>query len=85
VSSPIEAEPAAPRPGELRERLARIGIATEVHVDGKLAVLVLRRGAPEPHLDAAGREAIVAAARECGFTHVALELVEVPAPTDEQR
>jgi hypothetical protein len=84
VSSPAEGEPAAPRPRELRDRLARLGFATDVHVDGKLAILVVRRGAPEPRLDAPRREAIVAEARACGFTHVALELPDAES-TDAER
>jgi hypothetical protein len=66
VSSPVE------RRAALASALAALGVLADVDGDGPLAVL--RPRDVTPALDAATRAAVVAAARQCGFTHVALEL-----------
>lgn len=68
---------------ELASALGRIGLGGRVEARGKLAVLVLRD--PSAARDPDVREAAVAAAREHGFTNLALELDEhdrAPLPGD---
>ena len=78
VSSPPERD-LRTRPNELRARLARHGVRVSVDTDGTLAVLRPTARDTIPTLDAALRAAIVTLARECGFTHVALELPDASA------
>jgi hypothetical protein len=75
VSSPTE-RAAWSRADLLRARLAEHGLSVDVDADGALAVLRVRDGAPVLDVDA--RRAIVRVARECGFTHVALEVSAPP-------
>ena len=61
----------------LRQALAARAIDCEVEARERLAVLLLR--SPVPNLGAREeREALVALALQAGFTHIALELTEVP-------
>ncbi len=81
MSSPAEAPGAgrggAPADGAaLRARLRAEGHDVEVESDGTLALLVPRGG--DVAALAAARAAVVAAARACGFTHVAVELPDSP-------
>jgi hypothetical protein len=59
----------------LREALSSRGLVFDVEARDKLAVLIARDPAAAQRLtDAEERQAIVALAREHGFTHVALEI-----------
>lgn len=70
---------AAPPPGDmaLAEQLRTLGLACTVEARGRLALL---RGADAARLtDPDLRRRVDSAASECGFTHVALELVDTGA------
>jgi hypothetical protein len=62
----------------LEAALGRLGIAGRIEARARLAVLV-PSGGLAPLADAATRRRAFALAREHGFTHLALELVDEPA------
>ena len=68
----------------LERALADVGIACEVEVQGKLAVLLATDDAMARLTDDATRRLAVDLARTMGFTHVAIELCAVP-PARESR
>ena len=87
VSSPADAaEERAARSAELRSLLAAAGVPAEVEGQGALAILRVSpwRPADRP-LDAATRGEVVALARSCGFTHVAIELSSEDGDADVRR
>jgi len=82
VSSPADADNVATRLDALRDRLGHLAAALDVFADGALVVVrhCAPDGPPPVLLDAAARRILVDAARESGFTHIALELAR---PTGE--
>ncbi|WP_148306331.1 hypothetical protein [Gemmatirosa kalamazoonensis] len=87
MSSPADAPPErAARSAELRSALAAAGVPADVEADGALAILrVSHRPRTARPLDAATRAEVVALARACGFTHVAIELSSAEGDADVRR
>lgn len=78
--APVTAVPGGIGARALERALAGRSIRARVEGRGALAVVIPSPDAPA--IDAATRLWMVQAAREAGFTHVALELVPDPADAD---
>ncbi len=84
TSVPDEASVPSPSLGiganALARALARRALAARVEGRGTLALVVVPPDAPP--IDVATRRWMVQAARDCGFTHVALEVLPAVADPD---
>ena len=71
MSSPAERAP-VPDPARLQGALDRMRVPVDVTAEGRLALLAARESGWTPDADARAR--VAAAARDAGFSHVALAL-----------